>query len=68
MATKYRVVQVKGANPETFIVIGIDFGESAIKSTSKPMSEAEMRAHLQKEGASSSQIKDWLEQARKYPG
>jgi len=68
MATKYRVVQVKGATPETFMVVGIDFGESAIKSTSKPMSEAELRVHLQKSGAAPSQVGEWLEQARKYPG
>ena len=67
MATKYRVVQVKGAKPETFMVLGIDFEQSLIKSTSKPMPEADMRAYLQKAGASESQIKEWLEQARKYP-
>ena len=33
MATKYRVVQVKGARPETFIVVGIDFETTAITST-----------------------------------
>jgi hypothetical protein len=43
MATKYRVVQVKGAKPETFIVVGIDFDAGAITSTSESMHEAEMR-------------------------
>ncbi len=68
MAAKYRVIKIKGAEPEAFIVVGIDFGESAIKSTSATMSEAEMRAYLQQAGASPSQIGDWIEQARKYPG
>jgi len=68
MATKYRVIKIKGAEPEAFIVVGIDFGENAIKSTSATMSEAEMRAYLQQAGASASQIGDWIEHARKYPG
>jgi hypothetical protein len=68
MATKYRVVQVKGAKPETFIVVGIDFGQSAITSTSESMLEADMRAYLQKAGASTQDIEAWIEQARKYPG
>ena len=68
MATKYRVVQVKGAKPETFIVVGIDFGQSAITSTSESMHEADMRAYLQKAGASTKDIEAWIEQARKYPG
>jgi len=67
MATKYRVVQVKGAKPETFIVVGIDFEEHAIKSTSASMQEAEMRKYLEKAGASPSEIKKWIEQARTYP-
>lgn len=68
MATKYRVVQVKGAKPETFIVVGIDFEESAITSTSASMQEAEMRSYLQKAGASARDVAAWIEQARKYPG
>ena len=68
MATRYRVIQVKGAKPETFMVVGIDFEQALIKSTSKPMPETEMRAHLQKESASETEINEWLEQARKYPG
>jgi hypothetical protein len=68
MATKYRVVQVKGAKPETFIVVGIDFGEAAITSTSASMHEKEMRTYLEKAGASKKDIEAWIEQARKYPG
>jgi len=68
MATKYRVVQVKGAKPETFIVVGIDFAENAIKSTSEALQEANMRKYLQKAGASESEIKTWIEQSRNYPG
>ena len=68
MATKYRVVQVKGAKPETFIVVGIDFAASATTSTSEAMFETEMRGYLQKAGASEKEIGAWIEQARKYPG
>lgn len=68
MSTKYRVVQVKGAKPETFIVVGIDFAASAITSTSESMQEAEMRSYLQKQGASKKEIDAWIDQARHYPG
>jgi len=68
MATKYRVVQVKGSKPETFIVVGIDFGESAITSTSESMQEGVMRSYLQKAGATAQEIAAWIEQSRKYPG
>jgi len=68
MATKYRVVKVKGVTPEKFIVVGIDFGQSTITSTSEAMLEAEMRGYLQKAGAAEADIKAWIEQARKYPG
>lgn len=67
MATKYRVVQVKGARPETFIVVGIDFEAGAITSTSESMHEAEMRTYLQKTGASQKEIETWIAQARQYP-
>jgi hypothetical protein len=49
---KYRVVQVKGSKPETFIVVGIDFAARAIASTSESMQEADMRSYLEREGAS----------------
>ena len=52
MSTKYRVVQVKGTKPETFIVVGIDFAANAITNTSESMHEPEMRSYLQKQGAS----------------
>lgn len=68
MATKYRVVQVKGAKPETFIVVGIDFAANAITSTSASMHEADMRSYLQKQGASTKDIDSWIDQARHYPG
>lgn len=68
MATKYRVVQVKGAKPETFIVVGIDFSAAAITSTSESMHETEMRSYLQKQGASKNDVDAWIDQARHYPG
>lgn len=68
MSTKYRVIQIKGAKPETFIVVGIDFEANVITSTSESMSESAMRAYLQKGGASEKDIINWMEQARKYPG
>jgi hypothetical protein len=68
MATKYRVVQVKGAKPETFIVVGIDFDEGAITSTSESMQESTMRSYLEKTGAAKKEIEAWIDQARKYPG
>ncbi|HET9408144.1 MAG TPA: hypothetical protein VFO39_12970 [Candidatus Sulfotelmatobacter sp.] len=68
MATKYRVVKIKGTNPETFIVIGIDFNESAITSTSEAMPEPAMRRYLQKSGAPEKDINTWIAQARSYPG
>jgi len=68
MATKYRVVKVKGVTPEKFIVVGIDFAQSTITSTSEAMLEADMKNSLQKAGASATDIKAWIEQARKYPG
>lgn len=68
MATKYRVVQVKGAKPETFIVVGIDFNQGTITSTSESMQEKEMRSYLEKAGASKNDIEAWIAQSRKYPG
>jgi hypothetical protein len=68
MAAKYRVVKVKGAKPELFIVVGIDFDEHSITSTSESMSEPAMRTYLKNAGASEGDIKTWMEQARKYPG
>ncbi len=68
MATKYRVIKVKGTKPETFIVVGIDFAASKIASTSEAMLETEMRGYLQKAGASAKEVDTWIEQARTYPG
>jgi len=68
MATKYRVVKVKGSKPETFIVVGIDFEQHAIASTSESMTEAAMRRYLKNAGASEKDSNTWIEQARKYPG
>ncbi len=67
MATKYRVVKVKGTQPETFIVVGIDFERNAITSTSESMPEAGMRAYLKKTGANDNDINSWIAQARQYP-
>jgi len=68
MATKYRVVKVKGAKPETFIVVGIDFEEHKITSTSESMTEPTMHTYLKNAGASDKDINAWLAQARQYPG
>jgi hypothetical protein len=68
MAPKYRVIQVKGTSPETFIVVGIDFQKQAITSTSESMHEPEMRTYLEKSGASKKDIDAWIDQARHYPG
>jgi hypothetical protein len=67
MATKYRVIQVKGTSPETFIVVGIDFQKGAITGTSESMREPEMRTYLEKSGASKKDIDAWIDQARHYP-
>ena len=68
MATKYRVIKVKGADPEAFIVVGIDFSDHIIKSTSVSMSEPELRDHLHQAGATDDEISTWVEQGRAYPG
>lgn len=68
VATKYRVVQVKGSKPETFIVVGIDFAAGAITSTSESMREADMRSYLEREGASHTEIDAWIHQASQYLG
>jgi hypothetical protein len=68
MATKYRVVKVKGTDPESFIVVGIDFEKGEITSTSESMREPELRVYLQKEGASEKDVNGWMDQARRYPG
>jgi hypothetical protein len=68
MATKYRVLQVKGAQQESFIVIGMDFEAEMITSTSEMMREQEMRTYLAKSGAPEKEIDGWIDQARKYPG
>ena len=68
MATKYRVVKVKGTKPETFIVVGIDFEEHKITSTSESMAEPAMRSYLKNAGASEKDVNAWIAQARQYPG
>jgi hypothetical protein len=67
MPTRYRVVRVKGLEPESFIIVGIDFDEHAITSTSKAMTEPELRAHMRETGASVDEINAWIEQGREYP-
>ena len=68
MSTRYRVIKVKGTEPEAFIVIGIDFGEHMVRSTSKTMLEDELRTHLHEAGASEDEIMAWIQQGRNYPG
>jgi|GEM_PF-1705887 hypothetical protein len=68
MATKYRVLQVKGTQQESFVVVGIDFEAGTITSTSEMMREQEMRTYLEKSGASPKEIEGWMDEARKYPG
>jgi len=67
MPTRYRVVKVKGLEPEVFIIVGIDFDEHSIKSTSLAMSETGLRAHLREAGASQDETTAWIEQGRAYP-
>jgi len=67
MPTRYRVVKVKGVEPEVFIIVGIDFDEHSIKSTSLAMSEMALRAHLHEAGASRDEITTWIEHGREYP-
>ncbi|HEY4931177.1 MAG TPA: hypothetical protein VII23_06370 [Terriglobales bacterium] len=67
MPTRYRVVRVKGVEPEVFIIVGIDFDEHIIRSTSKAMSETDLRAHLREAGASPDETTAWIEQGRSYP-
>ena len=68
MAIKYRVIQVKGAKPELFIVVGIDFEQHMIKSASAAMPEEELRGHLRQTGATPAEISGWIDQGRTYPG
>lgn len=68
MATKYRVIKVKGTEPESFVVLGIDFTDHPIKSTSPSMSESELREHLRQSGATTDEVAAWVEQSRAYPG
>ncbi len=68
MSTRYRVIKVKGVEPESFIVIGIDFGEHKIITTSRTMSEADLRIHLREAGAGEDEVKAWIQQGRNYPG
>lgn len=68
MATKYRVIKVKGADPESFMVVGIDFTDHIVKSTSQSMTAAELQEHLRQAGATPDEISAWIEQSRAYPG
>jgi hypothetical protein len=68
MSIRYRVIKVKGSEPEKFIVIGLDFSEHMVKSSSRAMEEGELREHLREAGASDDQIKAWIQQGRAYPG
>ncbi len=68
MSTRYRVIKVKGSEPEAFIVIGVDFGEHIVKSTSRTMLEDELRVHLHEAGATEDEVKAWIQQGRNYPG
>lgn len=68
MSTKYRVIRIKSVEPESFVVVGIDFDEHAIKSTSPSMSEPELRDHLREAGATADDISTWIAQGRAYPG
>ncbi len=54
--------------PEAFLVVGIDFDEHAIKSTSQVMSLDGLSSHLREAGASADEVSAWIEQARAYPG
>jgi hypothetical protein len=58
MATRYALARVAGAQPEAFVMVGVDFGEGSMKSISEGMSEKKMRRHLAWQGAT--QRERWM--------
>ena len=67
MAIDYAVVKIKGMEPESFVVIGVDWGAGQIKSMTREMSEKEMREHLKKAGVDETTTNSSIERARKEP-
>jgi hypothetical protein len=67
MATRYALARVAGAQPEAFVVVGVDFGEGAMKSISEGMSEKKMRKHLAWQGATHQEVDEAIDRAKKEP-
>ena len=61
------VAKVKGKEPEQFLFITLSEGYERVVRTSGAMSEAEMRAALQKTGMPESEINSHIEHARQHP-
>jgi hypothetical protein len=67
MAIRYAVLMVAGVEPETFTVLGMDLNAGLIKSTSRFMSEEDMRKHLKEHGVSDDEINRQIISARSDP-
>ena len=67
MATRYAVGRVAGAQTETFVIVGVDFEQGAMKSMSKGISEKEMRKHLAEQGMTQQEIDAAIDKAKKEP-
>ena len=67
MATRYALARVAGTQPEAFVMVGVDFGEGAMKSMSEGMSEKKMRKYLAWQGATHQQVDEAIDRAKKEP-
>ena len=67
MAGRYKITKVKGADPEQFLLVWLDSDvpPGTFIQTGVPMSEAEVRAGLKKDGRSEIEINSVIEQARR---
>ncbi len=69
MASKrYEYIKVKGSNPELFLLVWLDSelpSGAFMKIGERAISEAELRAKLNKEGRSEAQINSVIDRARK---
>jgi hypothetical protein len=67
MATRYALARVAGAQPEAFVMGGVDFGEGAMKSISEGMSEKKMQKYLAWQGATHQEVDEAIDRAKKEP-
>jgi hypothetical protein len=76
MATRYALARVAGTQPEAFAMVGVDFGEGAMKSIlsisemksiSEGMSEKKMRKYLAWQGATRQEVDEAIDRAKKEP-